>query len=190
MECRICFEGSEDEPFISPCACKGTGAFVHRSCLMKWRNKAANREAYHTCMECRQPYKLTLRERGWCVVLFFTKPFFYVLYGPFSAFGMWAVGEWAVPNNDAVAIAAALTCPLLAWLFIVWHKVSTLSDRVLQFLVMALAFFLGIGVCVWVGVIIASFTLTSQLMSIRLAPREVPVDPLRQEREPLLVQNA
>lgn len=190
MECRICFEGDEEEPFVSPCACKGTGAFVHLSCLTKWRNKAANREAYHTCMECRQPYKLTWRERGWCVVLFFTKPFFFALYGPLVTFGPCALCEWAVPHNDVVAMAGALTCPLLAWLFIVWHKVSTLSERVFQFLIITTAFLLGFGVRIWLGVIIASFTLTSQLMAIRLAPREVPEDPLHQEREPLLVQNA
>jgi len=38
--CRICLE-SESEPgdeLISPCMCKGTQQFVHRSCLDHWRS--------------------------------------------------------------------------------------------------------------------------------------------------------
>ena len=37
-ECRICFENEGiDNPFISPCLCKGTSKYVHLSCLMTWR---------------------------------------------------------------------------------------------------------------------------------------------------------
>ena len=38
-ECRICFEiETYDDPFISPCRCKGTSSYVHKSCLNTWRN--------------------------------------------------------------------------------------------------------------------------------------------------------
>ncbi|GKB60879.1 zinc finger, RING-CH-type containing protein [Tanacetum coccineum] len=38
--CRICFQcdGEEDEDLISPCMCKGSHLFVHRSCLDHWRS--------------------------------------------------------------------------------------------------------------------------------------------------------
>lgn len=38
--CRICLEcdGEEDDELISPCMCKGTQQFVHRSCLDHWRS--------------------------------------------------------------------------------------------------------------------------------------------------------
>lgn len=36
--CRICFDGaSEAEPLTQPCHCRGTQAFVHESCLLRWR---------------------------------------------------------------------------------------------------------------------------------------------------------
>jgi hypothetical protein len=42
--CRICLESDaepEDE-LISPCMCKGTQQFVHRSCLDHWRSVKVN----------------------------------------------------------------------------------------------------------------------------------------------------
>lgn len=34
--CRICYDNNKDEPIITPCRCKGTVAFIHRSCLETW----------------------------------------------------------------------------------------------------------------------------------------------------------
>uniref|UniRef100_A0A1Y1LE52 Uncharacterized protein n=1 Tax=Photinus pyralis TaxID=7054 RepID=A0A1Y1LE52_PHOPY len=34
--CRICYDGDKTEPIITPCKCKGSVAFVHRTCLEKW----------------------------------------------------------------------------------------------------------------------------------------------------------
>ena len=56
-ECRICFEPeTEDDPFLHPCACKGTSQYIHLSCLEKWRKSAENREARNKCMECGEKY--------------------------------------------------------------------------------------------------------------------------------------
>uniref|UniRef100_A0A804NHY6 RING-CH-type domain-containing protein n=1 Tax=Zea mays TaxID=4577 RepID=A0A804NHY6_MAIZE len=47
--CRICLE-SESEPgdvLISPCMCKGTQQFVHRSCLDHWRKELPFHTAQH-----------------------------------------------------------------------------------------------------------------------------------------------
>ena len=33
--CRYCFEGEEEGPLISPCACKGGQKWVHLSCLRR-----------------------------------------------------------------------------------------------------------------------------------------------------------
>jgi len=38
--CRFCFEPAkpdEDDPLLSPCACRGGQAFIHASCLLRWR---------------------------------------------------------------------------------------------------------------------------------------------------------
>ena len=35
--CKICFDsGSQHDPLLTPCLCKGTSAYVHGSCLYKW----------------------------------------------------------------------------------------------------------------------------------------------------------
>ena len=33
QNCRICLGDETDEPLIQPCACRGTSAWVHNSCL-------------------------------------------------------------------------------------------------------------------------------------------------------------
>jgi len=41
--CRFCFEpsseveGEQSGELISPCACKGTQQYVHKSCLARWQ---------------------------------------------------------------------------------------------------------------------------------------------------------
>ena len=75
-ECRICFdpEISEDDPLISPCACKGTSKYVHKKCLNQWRNINYGQTAYKRCMECNKEYVISeefIREK---TDLFFKSP--------------------------------------------------------------------------------------------------------------------
>ncbi|KAH6945044.1 hypothetical protein HPB50_006965 [Hyalomma asiaticum] len=37
--CRICHDGDEEEPLVSPCKCSGTIRFVHVSCIENWLNQ-------------------------------------------------------------------------------------------------------------------------------------------------------
>ena len=56
-ECRICFDiETPDDPFISPCHCKGTSKYVHKSCLYSWRNFNRDSIAWRQCMECGTEY--------------------------------------------------------------------------------------------------------------------------------------
>eukprot|EP00794_Sanderia_malayensis_P009628 gene9628-10616_t len=34
--CRICYNGSEEEPLLSPCCCAGSIKYLHQTCLLKW----------------------------------------------------------------------------------------------------------------------------------------------------------
>jgi hypothetical protein len=35
--CKICLDsGTQEDPLLTPCLCKGTSAYVHGSCLYKW----------------------------------------------------------------------------------------------------------------------------------------------------------
>ena len=36
--CRYCLEEG-DEPLVKPCECRGSSAFVHRSCLLRWQSQ-------------------------------------------------------------------------------------------------------------------------------------------------------
>ncbi|XP_070385454.1 E3 ubiquitin-protein ligase MARCHF8-like [Dermacentor albipictus] len=37
--CRICHEGDQENPLVSPCSCTGAMGFVHVSCLEQWLNE-------------------------------------------------------------------------------------------------------------------------------------------------------
>nr|CAB3477589.1 unnamed protein product [Digitaria exilis] len=57
--CRICLD-SESEPgdeLISPCMCKGTQQFVHRSCLNHWRSVKEG-AAFSHCTTCKARFHL------------------------------------------------------------------------------------------------------------------------------------
>jgi hypothetical protein len=69
--CRFCFGGASDGELISPCACRGTQAHVHVSCLREWQRSAlVSRGAREgVCRVCAAPFALprpplhaTLRE--------------------------------------------------------------------------------------------------------------------------------
>lgn len=59
--CRICFDAESEEDanerLISPCACRGTMKYVHKSCLNAWRR---HRKSGSTacCEYCLQPYQV------------------------------------------------------------------------------------------------------------------------------------
>jgi len=53
-ECRICMIGDEEEELIQPCRC--TTAYVHESCLHKWREENIDTERYKQCEICKANY--------------------------------------------------------------------------------------------------------------------------------------
>eukprot|EP00808_Paulinella_micropora_P010550 g46097.t1 len=52
--CRICWEGTTEsaEPLVRPCACTGTQAFLHVSCLRTWQAAAPSVQAATSCVVC------------------------------------------------------------------------------------------------------------------------------------------
>jgi len=53
MNCRICFEGNEEQPLLQPCKCTGSIGHIHESCLMTWLTvKQSN-----SCELCKSPYQ-------------------------------------------------------------------------------------------------------------------------------------
>jgi len=59
-ECRICRDIAQpDAPLITPCACRGSLAFVHSRCLFHWL-KVSHGAALHgrpLCTVCQQPFR-------------------------------------------------------------------------------------------------------------------------------------
>ena len=61
--CRYCLDEG-DEPLVKPCECKGSSAFVHRSCLLRWQSQqmlsvASKGEAPAvalSCLVCQEHY--------------------------------------------------------------------------------------------------------------------------------------
>ncbi|KAK4875827.1 hypothetical protein RN001_012249 [Aquatica leii] len=62
--CRICYDGDKDEPIITPCRCKGTVAFVHRTCLETWlaESNSTSCELCHYVYRTERTPKYTARE--------------------------------------------------------------------------------------------------------------------------------
>lgn len=56
MECRICYDDTNQETLISPCLCRGTRKWVHRKCLDKWRLTSNNPQAKYKCLDCKFNY--------------------------------------------------------------------------------------------------------------------------------------
>jgi hypothetical protein len=57
-ECRFCLsEGEPDDPFLEPCACRGSAGFVHRSCLAKWRETDVRPDQDRKCPVCLTQYR-------------------------------------------------------------------------------------------------------------------------------------
>ena len=65
--CRYCFDGAEEGPLISPCACKGGQKWVHLECLRRWQRMVlvsqpthpmfhGDDKRQHDCNVCSTPY--------------------------------------------------------------------------------------------------------------------------------------
>jgi hypothetical protein len=54
--CRICLDGGA--PFISPCRCRGSAKYVHRTCLDEWRAQQSVPLAFTHCSVCRFEYEV------------------------------------------------------------------------------------------------------------------------------------
>ncbi|XP_066253400.1 E3 ubiquitin-protein ligase MARCHF3-like [Euwallacea similis] len=53
VHCRICYDNEKPEELIAPCHCKGTVAFVHRSCLENWLGESGT----SSCELCHYLFK-------------------------------------------------------------------------------------------------------------------------------------
>ena len=57
--CRFCFEEQEiHNPLLSPCACKGSMAYVHARCIRTWRRATKNPHYVVQCQFCLVNYTL------------------------------------------------------------------------------------------------------------------------------------
>jgi hypothetical protein len=55
MECRFCLVTDEAEDHIAPCLCSGTGKWVHRHCLDRYR--CESEDAFNQCPTCKAKYQ-------------------------------------------------------------------------------------------------------------------------------------
>ncbi|KAK9889535.1 hypothetical protein WA026_006890 [Henosepilachna vigintioctopunctata] len=65
--CRICYDADSREELITPCRCKGTVAYVHRSCLETWlaEANATNCELCHQTFQTERTPKYTALKSIW-----------------------------------------------------------------------------------------------------------------------------
>nr|CAH7725035.1 unnamed protein product [Callosobruchus chinensis] len=65
--CRICYDGDKDEELIQPCSCKGTVAFVHKSCLETWLGESNTTacELCHTTFKTERTPRYNTQQSVW-----------------------------------------------------------------------------------------------------------------------------
>lgn len=58
--CRFCLGGPDlpSDALLSPCACNGSCAYVHASCLLKWQHATRVPEHARRCQLCKHEYFL------------------------------------------------------------------------------------------------------------------------------------
>lgn len=60
--CRICLYFENDtlkkNDLISPCGCKGSVKYVHKSCLQVWRYRGKRLKIIKMCEQCKMDYKI------------------------------------------------------------------------------------------------------------------------------------
>lgn len=58
--CRFCFDETVtvENPFLSPCDCRGSVQFIHRKCLLYWRNVTENPQFKTHCQLCGSPFAI------------------------------------------------------------------------------------------------------------------------------------
>eukprot|EP00759_Apiculatamorpha_spiralis_P003795 PhF_6_TR11745/c0_g1_i1/m.19213 len=63
IACRICRDDTNAEELIQPCRCTGSMAYVHRSCLDKWRSQCLARNSINSsrCEVCHSPFMLSIQ---------------------------------------------------------------------------------------------------------------------------------
>ncbi|KAL1491890.1 hypothetical protein ABEB36_012413 [Hypothenemus hampei] len=67
VHCRICYDNEKNEDLIAPCHCKGTVAFVHRSCLENWLSESGTTtcELCHHFFQTERTPKYTSAQSIW-----------------------------------------------------------------------------------------------------------------------------
>eukprot|EP00929_Paragymnodinium_shiwhaense_P047365 TRINITY_DN24025_c0_g1_i3.p1 TRINITY_DN24025_c0_g1~~TRINITY_DN24025_c0_g1_i3.p1 ORF type:complete len:472 (+),score=76.97 TRINITY_DN24025_c0_g1_i3:62-1477(+) len=61
-QCRFCLEDAPVHELLAPCACQGSGRFVHEACLRRWQEEVVgfeDDERATTCQACRQKFSLS-----------------------------------------------------------------------------------------------------------------------------------
>ncbi len=65
QQCRLCFETDETTPFLTPCNCRGTQAYIHTHCLALYMQHYPD----GICRVCRLPMK-QLYDTAWMYGIF------------------------------------------------------------------------------------------------------------------------
>ena len=57
MTCRLCWGDEDDGPLVQPCACRGSGKWIHQHCLEQWRRTSPREDAAYRCGQCMDEYR-------------------------------------------------------------------------------------------------------------------------------------
>ena len=55
--CRLCWGDEDDGSLVQPCACRGSGKWIHQACLERWRRTSPTEDAAYRCGQCMDQYR-------------------------------------------------------------------------------------------------------------------------------------
>ena len=99
QQCRLCFETDETSPFLTPCNCRGTQAYIHTHCLALYMHYPDG-----ICRVCRFPMKL-LHDTMW-------------VYGMFTLAWMFTLAYAATLPPEPRGMYLVLTAGFMVYCFL------------------------------------------------------------------------
>ncbi|XP_072320737.1 E3 ubiquitin-protein ligase MARCHF3 [Eucyclogobius newberryi] len=128
--CRICHEGPQDGPLLSPCDCSGTLALVHQRCLEHWLT-ASNSSHCELCQHHYSLERLAKPFSEWlCASPMRTlvgDVLCFLFITPLSSLSGWLCVQGAMDlyfTNAAEALGLMLLTVALFTIYVFWSIVS------------------------------------------------------------------
>ena len=126
-QCRFCLDSASTKDLISPCLCKGSGKYVHASCLLEWYKRQPEKGL--ECSVCKERLSRRILQPDESYVEFYQNVLRLGIYHPFFAIPIqhwvyYSVDFNIIPKTVSIyttyAIYKALLNGYYLYIFVYW----------------------------------------------------------------------